>query len=134
MASVTVFVDDAVCGRFPPVCAKTGRPRDGSLSVSHDVRGARSVSTAWMLLLLLFPPVGWLILLVVAIANPRQSEWLTVEPWSTDAMARVRAAQARRRNLWLGAAVALVGGFAALVAMSRAGAGELSACRLGAAP
>jgi hypothetical protein len=51
MAWVTVFVDDAVCGRLPPV------------------------STAWLLLLLLFPPVGWLILLVLALANPRQSEW-----------------------------------------------------------
>ena len=35
--AVTVFVDDAVCGRFPPVCAKTGRPGDGRLSLAHDV-------------------------------------------------------------------------------------------------
>lgn len=133
MAWVTVFVGDAVCGRLPPVCAKTGRPSDGRLAVSHDVRGASSVSTAWMLLLLLFPPVGWLILLVLALANPRQSEWLTVElPWSTDAMRRLRAARARCRNLWIGAVVSLVGGFVALVAMGRAGAGELSAYRLGA--
>jgi hypothetical protein len=133
MAWVTVFVDDAVCGRLPPVCAKTGRPSDGRLAVSHDVRGASSVSTAWMLLLLQFPPVGWLILLVLALANPRQSEWLTVElPWSTEAMHRLRAVRALRRNLWLGAVVSLVGGFLALVAMGRAGAGELSAYRLGA--
>src|SRR5262245_36835692 len=67
MAWLTVFVDDAVCGRLPPVCAKTGRPSDGRLAVSHDdVRGASSVSTAWLLPLLLFPPIGWQILLLLA--------------------------------------------------------------------
>jgi hypothetical protein len=133
MAWVRVFVDDAVCGRFPPVCAKTGRPSDGRLAVSHDIRAASSVSTAWMLLLLLLPPFGWLILLVLAIANPRQSEWLSVElPWSTEAMDRLRAARARRRNLWIGAVASLLGGFVTLVAMGRAGPGELPAYRLGA--
>ena len=122
MAVVTVFVDDAVCGRFPPVCAKTGQPSDGSLSLSHDVRGASSVSTAWLLLLLLLGPIGWLMLLVLALANPRQTEWLTVQlPWSTEAMERLRAARAQRRNLWIGAAASLVGSAAALVAWTGAG-------------
>jgi hypothetical protein len=122
MAVVTVFVDDAVCGRFPPVCAKTGQPSDGSLSLSHDVRGASSVSTAWLLLLLLLGPIGWLMLLVLGLANPRQTEWLTVQlPWSTEAMARLRAARAQRRNLWIGAAASLVGSAAALVAWTGAG-------------
>jgi hypothetical protein len=133
MASVTVFVDDAVCGRFPAVCAKTVRPSDGSLSVSHDVRGASSVSTAWMLLLLLFPPVGWLILLVLALANPRQCEWLTVElPWSSEAMARLSAVRGRRRNLWTGAALALCGGVVALVTSAQAHVGQIFATRLAA--
>ena len=131
--AVTVFVDDAVCGRFPPVCAKTGRPSDGRLSLAHDVGGASSVSTAWMLLLLLFVPVGWLILLVLAIANPHRSEWLRVEvPWSTEAMERLQAARARRRNLWTGAGVALLVGLAALVSSARADVGQLYAYRLGA--
>jgi hypothetical protein len=133
MASVTAFVDDAVCGRFPPVCAKSGRPSDGRLSLTHDVRGASSVSTAWLLLLLVLGPLGWLALLVLAIANPRQSEWLTVEvPWSTEAMERLRAVRARRRNLWIGAGAAFVGGFLALVMSAQAHVGQLYAYRLAA--
>src|SRR4029450_6517435 len=101
--AVTVFVDDAVCGRFPPVCAKTGRPSDRRPSLAHDVRGASSVSTAWMLLLLLFVPVGWLILLVLAIANPHRSEWLRVEvPWGTVASESLAAARARGRRVGAG--------------------------------
>jgi len=131
MASVTVFVDDAVCGRFPPVCAKTGRPSDGRLAVVHDVQGSSSVSTAWLLLLLVLGPVGWLMLLVLAIANPRRSEWLTVElPWSTEAMEHLGALRARRRNLWIGAAAAVVGGLVTLVASAQAHVGQLYAYRL----
>ncbi|HEY3143316.1 MAG TPA: hypothetical protein VGJ86_19405 [Acidimicrobiales bacterium] len=33
MPEVTVFVDDAVQGRLPPMCAKTGGPPDGTLSL-----------------------------------------------------------------------------------------------------
>jgi len=62
-----------------------------------------------------------------------QSEWLSVElPWSTEALDRLRAARARRRNLWIGAVASLVGGLVTLVAMGRAGAAELPAYRLGA--
>jgi hypothetical protein len=131
MAEVTVFVDDAVCGRLPPVCAKTGRPSDGRLSIAHDIGGGSTVPTALMLLLLLLPPIGWLVLLVLAIANPRRSEWLHVElPWTTDTAERVRALRTQLRALWIGAMLGVVGVFAALIASANATGGNVFAYRL----
>jgi hypothetical protein len=37
MAAVTVFVDDAVIGRFPEVCAKTGEPSNGWMRVDARI-------------------------------------------------------------------------------------------------
>lgn len=38
MAQVTVSVDDAVGGRFPPVCARTGERSDGTLRIDVPLR------------------------------------------------------------------------------------------------
>jgi len=81
---VTVFVDDAVLGRFPPVCAATGRPSDGRLTVRHEVARSGRVSAPVLLLLLVVGPVGWIVLLFLALASPDRSEQLAVQvPWTT---------------------------------------------------
>jgi hypothetical protein len=71
MASVEVFVDDAVRGRFPPVCAKTGAPAVG---VQRIVQTYGGVGAAWLLVFL--GPVGWLLLVLVALFH--RGELLTV--------------------------------------------------------
>jgi hypothetical protein len=77
MASVSVFVDDAVLGRLPNVCAKTGTPAD----VRQRIDQARGgLGAAWLLLLL--GPIGWVVFLVVALTS--RPEILTVRlPMST---------------------------------------------------
>jgi hypothetical protein len=70
MAAVRVFVDDAVLGRFPPVCAKTGMPSDGRLAVTTTVGGSGRVSAPWLILLVLLGPIGWVALAVLAVALP----------------------------------------------------------------
>jgi hypothetical protein len=71
MASVEVFVDDAVRGRFPSVCAKTGAPADGMHRIEQEFGG---IGAAWLLAFL--GPVGWLLLVLVALFHRR--ELLTV--------------------------------------------------------
>lgn len=39
MAAVRVFVDDAILGRLPMVCARTGRPADVVISSTRPVGG-----------------------------------------------------------------------------------------------
>lgn len=90
MASVRVFVDDAVLGRLPPVCARTGAPADGKLRVEQAIGG---IGAGWLLVFL--GPPGWLALVVLA-ASMRH-ETLTVRlPYCASAvehelrLARVR--------------------------------------------
>ncbi len=61
MARVEVFVDDAVRGRLPRVCAKTGVPSDGQLRIEQTTGG---LGFAWLLIFL--GPVGWIVLLFCA--------------------------------------------------------------------
>ena len=62
MASISVFVDDAVLGRLPNVCAKTGAPANGRQRIDQTRGG---LGAAWLLLLL--GPIGWVVFLVVAL-------------------------------------------------------------------
>ena len=133
--SATVFVDDYVAGRTPDRCVYTGRPTSDRLTISTEVDGP---SPAWFVLLL-FPLLGWLILVVVLAASKRSYLSGTL-PVSAPAYATLR----RNRRMaklaafgglvsfivavtsWLGAArgvvavialVALVGGLATLVVL-----------------
>lgn len=74
MAAAKAFVDDAILGRLPQVCVKTGHPADMEVRRTTTVGGFGS--GLWLLLLFLGPP-GWLALVVVALLGPRQ-EALTV--------------------------------------------------------
>ena len=81
VTAVSVFVDDAVRGKLPLVCAKTARPADLVIRMQSPVRGR--LSPAWLLLLFLGPP-GWLALFLVAVLTPG-AEYLTVRVPQTEA-------------------------------------------------
>ncbi len=110
MAAVSVFVDDAVRGRLPLVCAKSGEPADLVVRVRHTVgNGLRG----WAWLLVLFGPPGWLALLVVLLLAPAD-EHLTVRvPHSRAAYDRERLLERLRLaafGLGLAAALAALAG------------------------
>lgn len=100
MAVVSVFVDDAVRGRLPLVCAKTGVPADLVIRMQHPVGGGMSPA-AWLLLLL--GPVGIVALAVVALLSSGR-EYLTVRVPQTE------AAYGRERSLERFRLVALLAG------------------------
>lgn len=72
MAAVTVFVDDAVRGDFPRVCARSGQPTDQIVIFRRQMGG---ISPA-MLLLVFLGPVGWVVLVGFALFS--RTETLTV--------------------------------------------------------
>src|SRR5450432_3913097 len=104
MARVEVFVDDAVRGRLPNVCVKTGERADGKLRIEQQYDG---LNGAWFLLLLL-GPVGWVVLIFLALGARRSS--LSVQlPYATGAVDHeVRLSRAR----WLAIGVTLLLGLA----------------------
>lgn len=114
--AVRVFVDDAVQGRFPPVCARTGRPSDGRLSIDAVVGRSRSMSTTAIVLLVVFGgPLGWIVVLLFSPGQP--TDRLQVEvPWSLDTQDEVVALRRRRRLAWLAALAAAVGAIGLIVA------------------
>ena len=84
MASVEVFVDDAVRGRLPAVCATTGAPADGRFRIDRYMGG---LGAAWLLVFL--GPIGWIAFIVLAVTSRR--EVLSVRlPWSVVAADRER--------------------------------------------
>ncbi|HEX6420483.1 MAG TPA: hypothetical protein VFZ77_18425 [Acidimicrobiales bacterium] len=116
--TVTVFVDDAVLGRFPQVCAATGRPSDGWLTVRHEIARSGRVSTPILLLLLVIGPVGWAVLLFLALATPDRSEELTVQvPWTGDTQQEVERLRGHRTTAWV---LAAAGAVASLVLVADA--------------
>jgi hypothetical protein len=111
MASVEVFVDEAVRGRFPAVCAKTGEPAVGVQRVVQHFGGP---GVAWLLVFL--GPFGWLLLLMIAVTQRR--EVLTVRiPMSGAAFAAERDLSRARLLAWVVAAGAFFSGFARLLAV-----------------
>lgn len=101
MAAVSVFVDDAIRGDLPLVCAKTGEPTDLMIRMRQPVGGGLPAA-AWLLLLL--GPMGIIILVVLALGWPG-AEQLTVRIPETEAsFARERQLE-RWRLAALGAGV-----------------------------
>lgn len=120
--AVRVFVDDAVQGRLPSVCARTGRRSDGWLTMDAVVGRSRSMSTTAIVLLILFGgPLGWIVVLLFSPGQP--TDRLQVElPWTVDTQAEVVALRQRRRLAWM-ASVAAVAGAVVLVITTAGGAG-----------
>jgi hypothetical protein len=113
VATVTVFVDDAVLGRLPPVCVKNGTWTNDHLTFTQDVGGRTGLGIAW--LLLLAGPLGWIGLFIIG-ATRQNNELLTVTlPFSEAAHLRLmHAERARIQAMWV-AMGAFVAGFVALL-------------------
>jgi hypothetical protein len=103
MASVEVFVDDAVRGRLPRVCAKTGVATTGHFRVEQSRGG---VGFSWLLVFL--GPIGWIVFLVIALTSPR--EVFTVRlPYAESAVHReLGLARARLIALLVAGGLAIV--------------------------
>ena len=113
MASVTVFVDDAVLGDLPPVCVIDGVMTDDVLTFSQQMGDRSGLGVAWLLLLI--GPLGWLGLIVIS-AFRRSGELLTVTLPFSEAAYRRRVKAERARLLASVVTVALlIAAFAAFV-------------------
>jgi hypothetical protein len=95
VAEVTVFVDDAVQGRLPGICAKDGIATTDRLRVREHMGTGDGLGVAW--LLLLAGPLGWLGLAFVATMRGN-AEVLTAElPFSEPAYQRMVGARRSHR-------------------------------------
>jgi hypothetical protein len=92
VASVTVFVDEAVRGNLPPVCVQTGVPT--STGVHTDVWVGGGLGLLW--LLVLAGPLGWLILLVLAVSHIGREKLVVALPYSEAVLAKRRALRSVR--------------------------------------
>lgn len=101
MAAVSVFVDDAIRGDLPRVCAKTGEPTDLVIRRRQPVGGGLP-PLVWLLLLL--GPMGIFVLILLALAWPRP-EYLTVRVPETEASYENERLLERWRLAALGAGV-----------------------------
>ncbi len=99
MAAVSVFVDDAIRGTLPLVCAKTGDTADIVVRMRQPVGGMPKV--LW--LAALFPPVGFVGVFLLALLWP--GEQLTVRIPQTDASFERERHMQRLRLAALGAGV-----------------------------
>lgn len=114
MAHVTVFVDDAVLGRLPPVCVKDGVPTTDRLTFAQDVSGPSGLGVAW--LLVLAGPLGWIGLFVISAIRSGGGGMLTVTvPFSELAYQRGSRAKRARRQAELVFAGAVIAGLLALL-------------------
>jgi hypothetical protein len=110
MATTTVFIDDAVRGRLPDVCAKDGVPAGGDrMTMRREIGATNRLGIAW--LLIFAGPLGWLVLLFLSSRD--QGEYLTITlPFSEAAYQRYRDAKRARRvsgwGLFLGGAALVV--------------------------
>lgn len=130
MAAVTVFVDDAVLGRLPYLCAKTGAPGEGLLTIHHPVGGQTRLGIWW--LLLLAGPLGWLALMFLMWTTADNGETLTIQvPWTETAQHDHDQARERRRNRWLvSLGLVLAAGVASGIGSEVELAGEMTAVLL----
>ena len=101
MATVRVFVNDAIRGELPLVCAKTGEPSDIMIRIRQGV-GAGLPTLVWLLLLL--GPLGLIGVAVLAMLLPGP-EYLTVRIPETDESFEQERQLERWRLAALGAGV-----------------------------
>jgi hypothetical protein len=102
MGEVTVFSEDAVAGCLPGICVRTGVPTDDRLSVRAPVHaGGTRLGMAWLLILL--GPVGWLVLVILALTRRPAGGLVVRVPYS--AVAQRKLFRARRSERTAGVAV-----------------------------
>lgn len=82
MAGTSVFVDDAVQGHLPMICARTGAPADGL----HRIHRTFGGGSPWAFLLIFFGPIGWLVLLVALALASRGRDLVVRLPYSFAAL------------------------------------------------
>jgi hypothetical protein len=118
MAEVTVFVDDAVRGRLPDICAKDGVPAAGRLRIIEEIGRSNRIGILWLLVFL--GPPGWLVIFLL-IGSSSSGEHLSVEiPYSDGAYERFASAR-RLKNTALVAGA--LGGIFLLLLTAWAGLG-----------
>jgi hypothetical protein len=98
VADVVVYVDDAVRGTLPPVCVKEGVPTEGSLRVTRNVGNGSGLGVAW--LLVLFGPLGWFTLLIIALVRSPADRLGVRLPFSESSYARLVYAR-RMLRIWV---------------------------------
>jgi hypothetical protein len=97
MGEVTVFSEDAVAGCLPGICVRTGVPTDDRLSVRAPVHaGGNRLGMAW--LLILFGPVGWLVLVVLALTRRPAGGLVVRVPYSAAAQRKLFRARHSERT------------------------------------
>lgn len=99
-----IHVDDLAVGAGPSVCAVTGVPTDSWVGVSSSEGGFQ----VWWLVLVLFGPVGWIALLVVASMARRSNRVSGVLPICPAALERYNATVAVAQRAIIGTAALLV--------------------------
>jgi hypothetical protein len=114
MASVTVFVDDAVRAELPRICTKDGVPTGDALSLSQEVGNRAGLGIAW--LLIFAGPLGWFALLLISLSRSGRVESLRVEiPMSDTAYRRRRQAQTQRDRAAVLLIASVIGGMLLLI-------------------
>jgi predicted secreted protein len=106
MADTTVFVDDAVQGRLPPICVREGIPADAWLLFEKPVGGMGA--GAWVLVLL--GPLGWLALAILSGLGTGRETLEVKLPYSRAALDRFKARRRVLTTAWAVAIVTIVGG------------------------
>lgn len=104
MAAVSVFVDDAIRGDLPLVCAKTGEPTDLVIRMRQPVGGGFPV---WLWFLLFLGPLGVVALFLAALFAPGP-EYLTVRVPETEASFDRERQMERWRLAALGAGITVL--------------------------
>ena len=129
VATVEVFVDDAVRGRLPHICVKTGVTADGRLRVEQE-RGGLGFAG----LLVFLGPLGWIVLAMLIggalVGGAGRREVLTVRlPYSEAAVDHeIAIRRLRLRSAAVGAGALLVA--VALGATGHMTPGRLDLCAL----
>ena len=113
MDDVTVFVDDAILGRLPPICTKHGDATTDRVVQTEPV-GAPGLGILWLVLLL--GPIGWVAAFILSMTSSARGERLTVKlPLCEQSFRQNRTARRFKASASAGAIVLAIVTFAMAV-------------------